>query len=986
MDRLFLIVSLERKGYNNVSRLNISDLKDITELEKLSTEAVRERLNDVSTRTKHELVQQYIFETLERRKAKRLETRYVEGRRGRQVQVDIKEVQIVEQPEEREVIDDEAVVVRPVVNDIWRRRLRNKRVVKESMGVIYQNTYDEQTLLGFTLRKLEQVKRLNEVNDLRNHYGELMGDIFGELINGGYERSECIVKFKIVVEDSRTMPVSLKYMHVSLSDIVRMTESTVGSISNISVIRSYDKLKEAIKTALYDMVKFVLIGFQILILRRGEQDFSRSFERIRAFNPSSCNGYHKLTKCSTTDNKMCIYETYAYLYMNISNIKSNKKLINERFENESDDVKRYVINGELYNFMAEKAKVHGDMYVEFYKKSEGMNFVRVKQDGKCEFIDEIEKNSRIFFYYEGHVAPRIHEQKDEKKVTDNKTKSSVYRLSKRPKSKYDYIKEKDTLLSFKLEYENTQSGDVYVKMVNIYDGKENVKICGDSTDDVLSNFYNYIDDKYVIKTYTNKTQKTGRVKNIMMYGYGNSRMDNYSIVLGLIKRNPSTKLRYNSGSIAMIRYYNIRIFDLSTYYQSLNINGCQDIYRVSEEHLKICSGQICKKTFDISFAHNVSSSCLKMYNQVFQKYTLTSSPDEVYEIERSIYKGGLCIAGKIGEFNQEMSVYDINSSFSSVMRNNKMPAKYLRTWRNLNSKYEYDDYVNYNIYKIKTMRDNGDNTSKDYMRVVMKRDELNDVYLWGISIKSALECGCIVGNVMEVIEYEGDILFDEYVDHFYSRKENSTRGSTEYLYNKGMLNNLYGKFAQKSKITSKICKNADEITWIANKHKVVDFDKIGEDGEYIDVKYIDEGQNRYNVGRLARISSYITAHARYNLLDGVQKIGGFEHLYYADTDSMITDNKLPDNMIDDKKLGKWKLEKTINKLVILGKKNYSYIDVNNNATIHCSGIKKDNVTYNDFVVANDKGEQMINNDQTFKTKDGKIKIVNKNIRLRKSVT
>lgn len=80
----------------------------------------------------------------------------------------------------------------------------------------------------------------------------------------------------------------------------------------------------------------------------------------------------------------------------------------------------------------------------------------------------------------------------------------------------------------------------------------------------------------------------------------------------------------------------------------------------------------------------------------------------------------------------------------------------------------------------------------------------------------------------------------------------------------------------------------------------------------------------------------------------IVKNGG--KVYYSDTDSIVTNIKLPDSMVDKTKLGLLKLEANIRgKGIFISGKLYSYIDDKGNIVKKCKGFYSNTITFDDYV-------------------------------------
>lgn len=87
------------------------------------------------------------------------------------------------------------------------------------------------------------------------------------------------------------------------------------------------------------------------------------------------------------------------------------------------------------------------------------------------------------------------------------------------------------------------------------------------------------------------------------------------------------------------------------------------------------------------------------------------------------------------------------------------------------------------------------------------------------------------------------------------------------------------------------------------------------------IQYASKSTNMMDIGSLVRISSYITAKARALLRTVIQAVGDI-HVYYMDTDSLITDVEIGEEWLDEHRLGALKLEARIEQGYFISPKNY----------------------------------------------------------------
>ena len=202
-------------------------------------------------------------------------------------------------------------------------------------------------------------------------------------------------------------------------------------------------------------------------------------------------------------------------------------------------------------------------------------------------------------------------------------------------------------------------------------------------------------------------------------------------------------------------------------------------------------------------------------------------------------------------------------------------------------------------------------------------------------------------------------VFKRYVDFIYNIKTNP-KDSTQKSMAKSLLNNLLGRFGIKiDKPVTKLVSNK-KFELLSLMNKVVSYKSIGINKtllSYIDKlnpdiieshnldivklanKYKDHEDSIFDATSVP-ISAAITAYGRIHiskikLLIESQNMGG--KVYYSDTDSIVTDIKLPEHMISPKDLGKLKLEHKIDKGIFISVKTYCLITDDQKVIIKAKG-------------------------------------------------
>ena len=124
-------------------------------------------------------------------------------------------------------------------------------------------------------------------------------------------------------------------------------------------------------------------------------------------------------------------------------------------------------------------------------------------------------------------------------------------------------------------------------------------------------------------------------------------------------------------------------------------------------------------------------------------------------------------------------------------------------------------------------------------------------------------------------------LFSDYIDILYKVKQKAKSGSVDYIASKLLMNSLYGKFGQR--------RERESLTIFPKS--TVDLTPVDFFGEL--PVFIEKSESKAK-HILPAIASFVTSYARlelYKVMEKAMKKGG--KIYYCDTDSVITDVKLP---------------------------------------------------------------------------------------------
>lgn len=299
------------------------------------------------------------------------------------------------------------------------------------------------------------------------------------------------------------------------------------------------------------------------------------------------------------------------------------------------------------------------------------------------------------------------------------------------------------------------------------------------------------------------------------------------------------------------------------------------------------------------------------------------------DISRQSYFGGRTEAFWLGTKKSKFYVLDINSMYPYVMKNNLFPIK-LWTVRKLG--IEKDEVFEYfkDYFVVASVVINTDKNCIPFRdnkgRLIFPTGKFS-----AIIPQPELE----LLNYNEILKfnsiavYEKDAIFSEYIEYFYGLKNKykNEKNPVYYDLSKKFLNTLYGKFGQRGSVYTEIGKT-DYPTFKTETILDGDTNKIRKI-RYVGnlIQELDDSVESQE--SMPAIASAVTSYARVVLYDLIQKAGK-KHCYYSDTDGLIVDEIGLKNLkdeIDEDKLGKLKLEQTVETLEIRGLKDYKKDDI-----------------------------------------------------------
>jgi len=297
---------------------------------------------------------------------------------------------------------------------------------------------------------------------------------------------------------------------------------------------------------------------------------------------------------------------------------------------------------------------------------------------------------------------------------------------------------------------------------------------------------------------------------------------------------------------------------------------------------------------------------------------------EAITLERESYKGGRCECFVLGDLSgQPFYVLDVNSLYPFVMQRYTYPTKYVQLHHRLTPKKLGKVLNEYAVVAKVLITTNEPVYAMKRGRTIFPVGTF-ETTLCTPELRYALDHGH-VAKVFDAVSYEQAPIFSSYVTTMYGlRQDFKIRQNKEYeTIVKYLLNSLYGKFGQKAEEWVKIGNapnepDREEMILYKNPRRAMRLRYLL--GEVFELKGHSEAYNSF-----PGIAAHVTAYARLYLWELMCACGHGNYVY-CDTDSlMVTEQGMVclANHRSATELGKLKLERTVNHLVIRGLKDYS---------------------------------------------------------------
>ncbi|AUR87130.1 DNA polymerase type B [Vibrio phage 1.095.O._10N.286.46.E10] len=319
---------------------------------------------------------------------------------------------------------------------------------------------------------------------------------------------------------------------------------------------------------------------------------------------------------------------------------------------------------------------------------------------------------------------------------------------------------------------------------------------------------------------------------------------------------------------------------------------------------------------DYGFNITLASTALKVFNNMAGLKTPRTNINYFENLNR-FYFGGRVQAFKTGVFEKDFYYVDINSAYPYAM-------KYPHAYGNKRAKSRHlPDERDPKIFVRLNCRSNGHFPIRTEKGALSFPDNGNvyEFHITGHEYYMAEDLELLHEvEILEVLTFEDEICFGDYVDHFYVMKEEATinKDTAKRLFAKLFMNSLYGKYATNptkyKQYSVQNINTAEEFEY--NNPDYECSTEFGDNLLYERDLYDDE-LKFLNVATAASITGYVRAFM-------MQALCSVKNPYYCDTDSIICEG-LGDLEIDATKLGAWDIEAKATFCAIAGKKLYTML-------------------------------------------------------------
>lgn len=297
-------------------------------------------------------------------------------------------------------------------------------------------------------------------------------------------------------------------------------------------------------------------------------------------------------------------------------------------------------------------------------------------------------------------------------------------------------------------------------------------------------------------------------------------------------------------------------------------------------------------------------------------------------LERKSYHGGRVECFKIGHFNgEDFYKLDVNAMYPSAMLAQKFPTR-LKFYRVRSTIKQLKSFIAKGFGVIATVKIKESKTSPHIPYQGPKKLFFpGGTFTVSLATPEIIYClkNDLILEVYELAVYKMEYIFKDYVDFFYTRRNEAKLKNDDMLANmfKLFLNALYGKFGQKSDNWELVGTCDPALYKIETECRT---DGTCQNVRYIGGSVFEQQPETEAYNAFCAIASHVTSYAR-QMLAGYIETAGRENIYYCDTDSLFTNETAYTRLlfaggIHTSELGKLKVESKHKEMILFGAKDY----------------------------------------------------------------
>lgn len=323
-----------------------------------------------------------------------------------------------------------------------------------------------------------------------------------------------------------------------------------------------------------DINVILKIGYRLVFIPEEAVNKNTLEKQLKAFSPSTDRKYHEMTCASTSTNKLCIYETFLDIIgvreLKFRHKKKTCEVLKQKLKDEGKDIEENIKNGNLIQSLELLTKKYEkSVLIKIYNTSELIEISNgvTNKDIKGEELKKYVGKKCFLYELNVHVAPSFYgiNESVSKRATEMKTNYKLRSIS----AKNDGSGKDKIIIGFDFETYLNDKSECVPYCVSLY-GNVNTKDVEESMffygEDCVTDFCNFI-EKISDKSYYYKSRPKGKIPCVYIYGFNNSNFDNLLIYKELYQKNPKTKYIFTKSSVKSIKYNNVRIGDIATFYK-----------------------------------------------------------------------------------------------------------------------------------------------------------------------------------------------------------------------------------------------------------------------------------------------------------------------------------------------------------------------------------------------------------------------------------